>query len=1075
MSKRLSLGAAVRDSIAQSRRKSSQRTMRMDLTRGQSKGNMNMARKSLYHMLAPGEHGAGGEGGSQVVQVIVRELNSRKASNTTTFVKFEEYVEFWRLMADPNEAADFAAGLVRLIVTVLKGIQKSKNLSFLCNLVHTLHYVDLMFTFDGEKKDALQAQIDLFEAEQVGHQFTKGSELALNVVQGIKRRHFGKAGFIADTLQESVMVNDASASDPVFDHLDLDLDFPYTFFYLRRLVRTKHADDIYRQIQRLLETYPTQTLLMSPQRIQKVCLKLLFLLVEFLAVRPPEDLAILKQMKITVKTFYFWPRPFGTFSKKILEVLDSEIQTPGSFAYARIASQNPFTGLPAFDLLQALGPMHLRKRARLQRTVWLYSDSNDVRANLAVNLMNLDSEARTTAESRARDHAFDARTLCLQIDIILSVVTRDLRVLPFVDAPTIPPTDELRRRLLRLHTSDPPAITKLLSSLQLILFDTHLFIENQSLIFYTLERCKKIRQALVAVLPGARLEARENPTSADGHARPPFDPSEASATGDRVPIPFCPPIRIEWHEFKSCEVVVNDGTQYGPQILLSNLNADSTQHSDPALFRHALDESSLRAVITDAMENMALFEAHASPKGARSPSAQTASGFKGAETGPQPPRIQKQTSTSKSYVHRRANARDRGIDGSIAFDSPKDDHRLPLHFCVVGNDSTLHRFLGAYIYLLQQYPALVDMVQPRVYLIPSQTRCNHVATYLARKDEWYRKQVFAPFLKQCIMPALLLEQETIEAYDEAAADADCAADEVEGDLLETTHLSGAAGESSREHLSLQRSDIASSVTAAAAAAGTPTETLFRIPMQFRQTLVQDYVRGAHYNTHFQVYECACWVAADNKGPPDLVVPFCSRAEIGLSAQCAELVRLQQHKLRADKKKKKKDPEAQRLKAEVAALDQLKKKWKHTFPKLKLQYAQTEAFSAVRGWVYQTQGEDYASITLRSVPDQTDLTPSDLPAREALELEQVKFSKEFKDRFRPKQGLRGLAEYARQNGEVVQTASAEISCADPSEHFKIMLDGVLYGPFHGVIIEPCVEATASERPITISVKSFIPTQ
>ena len=78
--------------------------------------------------------------------------------------------------------------------------------------------------------------------------------------------------------------------------------------------------------------------------------------------------------------------------------------------------------------------------------------------------------------------------------------------------------------------------------------------------------------------------------------------------------------------------------------------------------------------------------------------------------------------------------------------------------------------------------------------------------------------------------------------------------------------------------------------------------------------------------------------------------------------------------------------------------------------MRRRYAQTEAFSAVRGWVYQTQGEDYASITLRSVPDQTDLTPSDLPAREALELEQVKFSKEFKDRFRPKQGLRGLAEY-----------------------------------------------------------------
>ena len=70
----------------------------------------------------------------------------------------------------------------------------------------------------------------------------------------------------------------------------------------------------------------------------------------------------------------------------------------------------------------------------------------------------------------------------------------------------------------------------------------------------------------------------------------------------------------------------------------------------------------------------------------------------------------------------------------------------------------------------------------------------------------------------------------------------------------------------------------------------------------------------------------------------MVVPFCSRAEIGFAARCAEIVRQQRNASfkRKSNDKRKKDPAAKSLKAEVAALDQLKKKWKN-FPKLKLQY------------------------------------------------------------------------------------------------------------------------------------------
>ena len=419
-------------SSRQRNRLSVQRNQRLDLTRGRRQPTLNGARKSLYMLRSSSSQRQQRPApDKQVAQVVVRELYSKKTSNTTFFVKFIEYVEFWRLMENSNEAASFAARLIKLIVTVLKNITKHKNMSFLCDLVHTLHYVDLMFTFEGDNKSELEEQIQHFESTHVGHQLTKGSELALNVVQGIKRRHFGKAGFIADTLQESVMINDATSSDPVFDHLDLDFDFPYTFFYLCRLIRTPFADDIYRQIQRLLHTYPTQTLLMSPQRIQKVCLKLLFLLIEFLAVQPPSDLAILKQLKVTVKTFYFWPRPYGTFSKKILEILDTEIQTPGSFAFARIANQNPMLGRSASKLLSALGEKQMRKRARMQQTVWVYSDSNDVRANLAVNLMNLDAGVDIKGGSGTPSRAFDALTLRLQVDIIVNIVTRDLQILKF--------------------------------------------------------------------------------------------------------------------------------------------------------------------------------------------------------------------------------------------------------------------------------------------------------------------------------------------------------------------------------------------------------------------------------------------------------------------------------------------------------------------------------------------------------------------------------------------------------------------------------------------------------------------
>ncbi len=61
-------------------------------------------------------------------------------------------------------------------------------------------------------------------------------------------------------------------------------------------------------------------------------------------------------------------------------------------------------------------------------------------------------------------------------------------------------------------------------------------------------------------------------------------------------------------------------------------------------------------------------------------------------------------------------------------------------------------------------------------------------------------------------------------------------------------------------------------------------------------------------------------------------------------------------------------------------------------------------------MYQTEGEEYLAISLRSVPDQNDLTPSDLPARGLMELEQVRLPKDFAAKLKSKEGLDGFARW-----------------------------------------------------------------
>jgi hypothetical protein len=80
---------------------------------------------------------------------------------------------------------------------------------------------------------------------------------------------------------------------------------------------------------------------------------------------------------------------------------------------------------------------------------------------------------------------------------------------------------------------------------------------------------------------------------------------------------------------------------------------------------------------------------------------------------------------------------DNGVPG-VAADAA-GPARLPLVRITVTGDATMHRTVCALVALQQKYPELMQEVDVRVYVVP--TEAGSMGTFLALVDPWYRKQV----------------------------------------------------------------------------------------------------------------------------------------------------------------------------------------------------------------------------------------------------------------------------------------------------------------------------------------------
>jgi hypothetical protein len=138
-----------------------------------------------------------------------------------------------------------------------------------------------------------------------------------------------------------------------------------------------------------------------------------------------------------------------------------------------------------------------------------------------------------------------------------------------------------------------------------------------------------------------------------------------------------------------------------------------------------------------------------------------------------------------------------------------------LKIALLGGTLTVHRFLSAYVGLVEEAPLekYLQHVELRLYLLPVGE--SDIAAHIAAKDPWYRRQVYSPFqhMHDALLPSLDVNM-PLEQF------------------IRNWKIQVRPG----LHTCLNSPP----------------------PMLLARNLLEDYVQGAHETHNVGVYECLCW-------------------------------------------------------------------------------------------------------------------------------------------------------------------------------------------------------------------------
>lgn len=347
-----------------------------------------------------------------------------------------------------------------------------------------------------------------------------------------------------------------------------------------------------------------------------------------------------------------------------------------------------------------------------------------------------------------------------------------------------------------------------------------------------------------------------------------------------------------------------------------------------------------------------------------------------------------------------------------SFDPENEFHMAPIKIVLTGSDQIVHRFLRTFVKLLERKdPEEMDI---RVYVVPTYEVPNTLAQYLSTIDSWYQRHVYVPFAMRPWVPRL----DSKEAIKQLKKDP------------------------------LAKDIVRRSVALDPSSAGGLRENT--LPIIISESLLQDYIMEATRTLPVSIYQIKCFRGPfDDSTIPDEMIPFCLYVKIGLPAA---IKRFQEKN------------EGFRDKAIQDIIEN--KAFKFISHQINMKLTQMDLFG-IEYATSESATRSIYSLTVSNVPSENDKTTPAIPSAEWLELSYIE----------PDSAQQETAYMKRikskKTGDTQTNVNVAVSTLYSSLHISsgvissaentlmdILVDGVLYGPYSGIRIEPLKQDNGS---------------
>lgn len=331
-------------------------------------------------------------------------------------------------------------------------------------------------------------------------------------------------------------------------------------------------------------------------------------------------------------------------------------------------------------------------------------------------------------------------------------------------------------------------------------------------------------------------------------------------------------------------------------------------------------------------------------------------------------------------------------------------YQSPIRIVISGSDRQVHETLRSMVKLIDNHYDMIKNADLRFYIVPIYNIENTISKYIASIDPWYLRHIYIPFARRLWMPR-----------------------------LDINYISKKIKKSERE--TLRNS--------------TAMELVDRIPLNIEiqpikwwDDLLQDYLQEANRTYMINIYKIICYTNS-LMDYPDEVIPFCQYVDIGIQAA-------------AMKYKNSKENGNERNLSDIIE----NKNLKYEPLLLKIRAMQADMFGVKTG-VFEEATKNIYSLTVSNIPRESECTAPANPTQDWLELTFIEpESAKEKSTFLDKKAGKNSKELQSDINAVtaglysqMHVLSVTISNVDHRKVFEMVVDGVMYGPYHSIVIEP----------------------